>query len=68
MQICFAERARLTDDNFGWGMIYADHVLFVASAAFLFTQRSDWRRWVCLSVLLLHVASGVQYLANKAIW
>jgi hypothetical protein len=68
MQICFYERARLTDDNFGWGMIYADHVLFVASAAFLFAQRSDWRRWVCLSVLLLHTLSGVQYLANKAIW
>jgi hypothetical protein len=68
MQICFYERARPTDDNFGWGMIYANHVLFVASAAFLFLQRSDWRRWVCLSVLLLHAASGVEYLANKAIW
>jgi hypothetical protein len=68
MEICFYERARPTDNNFGWGMIYANHVLFVASAAFLFLQRSDWRRWVCLSVLLLHAASGVEYLANKAIW
>jgi hypothetical protein len=68
MQICFYERARAIDNNFGWGMIYANHVLFVASVAFLFVQRSDWRRWVCLSVLLLHAASGVEYLANKAIW
>jgi hypothetical protein len=68
MQICFMERARPFDDNFGWGMIYSNHVLFVASAAFLFMQRSDWRRWVCLSVLLLHAVSGVEYLANKAIW
>jgi hypothetical protein len=66
MQICFVENGvRALNDNFGWAMIYADHVLFVASAAFLFDQRRDWRRWICLGVLALHGLSGIQYLTLK---
>jgi hypothetical protein len=50
--------------NWGWGMHLANSVLFVMSTGFLFRQPSDWRRWLCLAVLGLHVTSGVAYLAG----
>jgi hypothetical protein len=37
-------------------------VLYVMSTAFLFRQPADWRRWLCVAVLILHAASGVAYL------
>lgn len=61
----FAESGvRMTHGNFRWGMIYADHILFVASSVFLFRQRGTLRRSLCLGVLGLHVISGVRYLAG----
>jgi hypothetical protein len=61
--ICFAERGvRLTNGNFGWGMIYANHVLFVASAALLFRQPHSYRRLLCFFVLAAHAISGIDHL------
>jgi hypothetical protein len=48
--------------NWGWGMHLSVSVLYVMSTAFLFRQPTDWRRWLCLAVLMLHAASGVAYL------
>jgi hypothetical protein len=63
--VCFRESgARLVDGNFFWGMNFADHVLFVASTAFLVGQRNDLRRVFCFAVLGLHALSGVTWLAS----
>jgi hypothetical protein len=48
--------------NWGWGMHLSVSVLYVMSTAFLFRQPADWRRWLCVAVLVLHAASGVAYL------
>jgi hypothetical protein len=67
--ICFAEwGARLRHGNFGWGMIYANHVLFAVSAAFLFGQRNDPRRWLCLTVLAAHFGTGIMHVLHVWYW
>ncbi len=55
----FAESfPRITHANWWWGMLYADQVLFVASAALLLEQRAGPARAFCFGVLGLHVLSG----------
>jgi hypothetical protein len=61
----FAERGeRLSHANFGWGMIYANHVLFVVSTVFLLQQRGRIRQFLCFAVLALHALSGVRHLVD----
>jgi hypothetical protein len=63
----FAERGeRLAHANFGWGMIYADQVLFIVSTAFLLRQPGRIRQVVCFAVLALHALSGIRCLVD--IW
>jgi hypothetical protein len=52
------------DANWGWGKHLATAVLFVVSTTFLLRQPIDWRRWVCLAVLVAHATSGAIYLSN----
>jgi hypothetical protein len=55
----FAESGeRITHANFAWGMTFADHVLFVVTAAFLVRQPGVVRRTLCFLVLGLHALSG----------
>jgi hypothetical protein len=61
----FAEHPR-QEGNFGWGMTFADQVLFVACTAFLLRQRPSWRTTFCLAVLGLHVAYGAFYVVRMA--
>ena len=44
--------------NWGWGMVFTDHVLFLASCEFLLRQRTDAKKAFCFLVFLLHVATG----------
>jgi hypothetical protein len=68
--IAIAMAASLSEDvsslefNWGWGLHFADAVLFVATAAFLVRQRGRWRRWACFGVLGIHVVAGVIYLVK----
>jgi hypothetical protein len=55
---------RFLAGNWGWGMIFADHVLFLASCEFLLRQRTHWKQLVCLGFLLLHAVSGSANLAR----
>jgi hypothetical protein len=55
--------ADLLAGNWGWGMHLANAVLFVASAAFLSRQPPNWRRRLCLCILVCHTLSGLAYLA-----
>jgi hypothetical protein len=50
--------------NFGWAMVAADYVLFVASCRLLFQQPRGWRVTLSLGVLVLHAASGAFCLAQ----
>jgi hypothetical protein len=50
---------RATAGNWGWGMMFADHVLFLASCEFLLRQRLDSRKVLCVVVFLLHVGCGL---------
>jgi hypothetical protein len=55
----FAESfPRITHANWWWGLLYADQVLFVASAALLLEQRAGPARAFCFGVLGLHALSG----------
>jgi hypothetical protein len=50
--------------NFGWGMITANRILFIATTEFLLRQpRTKWW-WLNWSVLGLHVIWGAVYLAR----
>jgi hypothetical protein len=52
---CFSEAgARQTHGNFGWGLVYADHVLFVTSTTILLRQPIGFRRILCLVLFGLH--------------
>jgi hypothetical protein len=55
---------RETAGNWGWGMYFADHVVFLASCAYLLRQRTDRRKMFCYGVFLLHVACGGVNLAR----
>jgi hypothetical protein len=50
--------------NFGWGMITANHILFVASSEFLLRQpRTKWW-WLSWGALGLHIIVGAAYFAR----
>jgi hypothetical protein len=62
----FAEwGVRVSDGNFGWGMIYANHVLFVISTAFLLRQNGRIRQSLCFAVLAWHALSGINCLVDS---
>jgi hypothetical protein len=50
---------RTMSGNWGWGMMLADHVLFLASCDFLLRQRADARKVLCYACFVLHVGCGV---------
>jgi hypothetical protein len=50
--------------NFGWGMVFADHILFLVSCEFLLRQPADGRRRTCFLFLGAHVLVGVYYLTR----
>jgi hypothetical protein len=54
-----------TDANFGWGMILADHVLFVASCEFLLRQPASRVRLFGWGILGLHTIAGAFYLSRS---
>jgi hypothetical protein len=56
--------SRFQFNNFGWGPMLADQVLFVASCGFLLRQPASRRRQIAFAVLGLHVASGLLCLAR----
>ncbi len=55
---------RFDHANFAWGGILANHVLFVACAAFLLRQPIGVKRHLAFGVLALHVATGLFCLAR----
>jgi hypothetical protein len=55
---------RIAHGNFSWGMIFADHVLFVASTAFLLRQPNGVRKLLCLAALACHALAGIAQLAR----
>lgn len=55
---------RFAHANFAWGGILANHVLFVACAAFLLRQPQGRKRHFAFGVLALHIASGLFCLAR----
>jgi hypothetical protein len=50
---------RATHGNFGWGANLANHILFVATCAFLFRQPRSISRAISFGILGLHVTSGL---------
>jgi hypothetical protein len=58
-----ADAARSGHGNFGWGLLFADAVLFVVAAEFLLRQAGR-RRVAAFGVLGLHALSGLVCLAR----
>jgi hypothetical protein len=75
MGVALAQFALLTElpegrsynANFGWAMVAADYVLFVATCRLLGLQPRDWRVTLSFGVLVLHAASGAFYLVMTII-
>jgi hypothetical protein len=49
---------RAEHGNLAWGMVFANHVLFVACCNLLLRQPPGWLRRIAFGVLGLHVLSG----------
>ena len=50
---------RSTAGNWGWGMMFADHILFLASCDYVLRQRLDARKAICCAAFLVHVGFGI---------
>ena len=62
----FVQETALLDGNFVWCGQIACFVLFAVSTVFLLRQgRGDWRLWVCLAVLALHLVCGLVWYHNE---
>jgi hypothetical protein len=64
LQYCFLIEGgdRKMNGNWGWGMMFADRVLFLATCDYLLRQRLDAKKVICYACFLFHVACGLYYL------
>jgi len=55
---------RKTHGNLWWGILFADHMLFLATATFLLRQPPSWDRIVAWTLLGAHAGMGIYYAAR----
>lgn len=53
------EPVQTMDANWRWGMVFTDHILFLASCEYRLRQQRGLRSTVCWCCLLVHVVCGV---------